>query len=92
MTSVAQTQPNSRPSIPSRKAFIGRAYELCQLEAWLQEPPRLISVTGLAGVGKSRLLLELLPSLTSFDVVRLDAAQLGAGFMDHLARTVRGSS
>ncbi len=96
MTPVTQTQDNLKPIVASRQAFIGRAYELRQLEAWLQEPPRLITITGPAGVGKSRLLLELLPSLTSFDVVRLDAVQLGAGFMDHLTRhltqTVCGSS
>jgi DNA-binding CsgD family transcriptional regulator/tetratricopeptide (TPR) repeat protein len=100
MTSVTQTQDNSQPTVKpivaSRNAFIGRAYELDRLEAWLQEPTRLITITGPAGVGKSRLVLELLPSLTSFDVVCLDAAQLGAGFIghleQHLTQAVCGSS
>ena len=95
MTSVIQAQDRlkpPRPIVASRNAFVGRTYELVRLEAWLQEPPHLITLAGPAGVGKSRLLLELLPSLTSFDVVFLDAAQLGAGFMDHWARAVRGSS
>jgi DNA-binding CsgD family transcriptional regulator len=91
MTLVVQTQPNHQAVVASR-AFIGRAYELGKLEAWLQEPARLITITGPAGVGKSRLLLELLPSLNRFEVIGLDAVQLGAGFMDHLARAVCGSN
>jgi DNA-binding CsgD family transcriptional regulator len=89
MTLVAQTHRNT---VPAPSSFVGRAYELEKLEVWLQEPVRPITITGPAGVGKSRLLLELLPALVGFEVCCLDAAQLGTNFMDRFARAVRAAS
>lgn len=40
-------------------AFVGRAAELAQLQAWLAGPPRPITVLGAPGCGKTRLAAEL---------------------------------
>jgi len=52
-------KPTGRPPSP-RDPFVARRPELDLLRGWLDDGARLVSVLGPGGVGKTRLLLELL--------------------------------
>lgn len=55
LTSTALSQLPSKPMSP----LFGRERELAELRSLMKQATRLITVTGLSGVGKSRLALEL---------------------------------
>ncbi len=43
---------------PAKSTFLGRAEELAQLQKWLHDEGSLVTITGISGLGKSRLALE----------------------------------
>ncbi|MEM6928618.1 MAG: winged helix-turn-helix domain-containing protein [Myxococcota bacterium] len=66
---VDDTEPHGRPAPPSRVPatwgpFVGRESELSRLVAEVRAH-RLVTVAGPGGVGKTRLVLEALPTLSS---------------------------
>ena len=62
---IRNPSPLSKNNIPTPTTpLIGRTVELAQLNHWLQNGVRLITITGVGGMGKTRLALALAQSLT----------------------------
>lgn len=63
----------------ARTVCVGREVELQQLSAWAQHDARLICISGLPGVGKSRLALHWLQQGTQGDFCRIELVDRAAG-------------
>ncbi|MCX4750343.1 LuxR C-terminal-related transcriptional regulator [Kitasatospora sp. NBC_01287] len=76
--------PQQGQAPPSGGELVGRALELLQLAARLQDPTvRLLTLTGPAGVGKSRLAAQVLPRVAdAFERVRWIGPAAGAPLLD----------
>ena len=65
--------------------FVGRDDELAQLEEWLEDGERLVTITGLGGIGKSRLAHELSQRREGAVMVDASAVQSAEGLSDAVA-------
>src|SRR5262249_36924384 len=61
-------------------SFVGRQHELDQIAAWLSNPagPRLVTLTGPGGCGKTRLALEIAPQIAEIFPDGIWLVELGA--------------
>lgn len=78
------------------KLFVGRHREMQQLEEWLENPAaplQIFSMTGMAGIGKSSLLTNMLRFAREKDVLEVwldgrSCIPTPAGFLEYLTTTI----